>query len=273
MSSGEGEPAGASALRGLRLAMSLLTIVPAGRVSVDRRAAGVAMLVAPVIGAVLGASAGALTWAGGECGVGPLVAAVGAVALLAAWTRGLHLDGLADTADALGSQAATPGRSGRERALAVMKAPDIGPFGVVTLILVLLGQIAAVASLIAHSPDHHLIVLLALAGAIGRLPLAWACRTGARAARPDGLGALVAGSVPLAAAGVLTAALLGGAALAGAATDVGVGRAVLAVLLAAGVAALLLRRARLRFGGITGDVLGALVETATTVALVVLATT
>ncbi|MGQ0631095.1 MAG: adenosylcobinamide-GDP ribazoletransferase [Sporichthyaceae bacterium] len=253
--------------------MSLLTIVPVRSVAVDRRTAGVAMLAAPVIGAGLGAAAGALAWVAGVGGVGPPVAAVLSIGVFATLTRGLHLDGLADTADALGSGTATAGASGRERALAVMKAPDIGPFGVVTLTLVLLAQVASVASLIAHSPDHHLVAVLALAGAIGRLPLAWACRAGARAARPQGLGAVVAGSVARSAAGLLTVALLVSAALVGAATDIGVTRALLAVLLALGGAAVLLRRCRERFGGITGDVLGALVETATTVALVVLATT
>jgi adenosylcobinamide-GDP ribazoletransferase len=51
------------------------------------------------------------------------------------------------------------------------------------------------------------------------------------------------------------------------------GRSLLAALLAAAAAEVLLRRCRSRFGGVTGDVLGALVETATTVTLVVLSTT
>ena len=55
-------------------------------------------------------------------------------------TRGLHLDGLADTADGLGS--AKPAAD----ALRIMKASDIGPFGVVTLVLALLGQVLLLAS-------------------------------------------------------------------------------------------------------------------------------
>ncbi|GAA3105764.1 hypothetical protein GCM10020254_59560 [Streptomyces goshikiensis] len=67
------------------------------------------------------------------------------VAVPAALTRGLHLDGLADTADGLGS--AKPA----EDALRIMKQSDIGPFGVVTLLLVLLIQAAALADVYADS--------------------------------------------------------------------------------------------------------------------------
>ena len=62
-----------------------------------------------------------------------------AVAALALLTRGLHLDGLADLADGLGS------RQPADAALAIMKRSDIGPFGVVTLVLTLLVQVAALA--------------------------------------------------------------------------------------------------------------------------------
>jgi adenosylcobinamide-GDP ribazoletransferase len=68
------------------------------------------------------------------------------------------------------------------------------------------------------------------------------------------------------AAGVLLITVIGWLA------DFGFGRSLLAGVLAMLAAELLLRRCRARFGGITGDVLGALVETATTVVLVVLST-
>ncbi len=96
-----------------------------------------AMLVAPVVGLLLGA----LAWTAGAAvtaaGGGSLLAAVTCLSVLAAATRGLHLDGLADLADGLGS--AQPA----EGALEVMHRPDIGPFGAVTLVLALLVQAAA----------------------------------------------------------------------------------------------------------------------------------
>ncbi|NEC37257.1 adenosylcobinamide-GDP ribazoletransferase, partial [Streptomyces rubrogriseus] len=72
-------------------------------------------------------------------GAGTLLAAVATAAVPAVLTRGLHLDGLADTADGLGS-----GKPA-EDALRIMKQSDIGPFGVLTLLFTLLAQVAALA--------------------------------------------------------------------------------------------------------------------------------
>lgn len=266
MSRGDPEWSEARAAAGLRLATGLLTVLPVGAVRPDRRTAAAAMLWAPLVGAALGTTAGTAAWVAAGAGVPPLVAGVLAVTVLAAATRGLHLDGLADTADALGS--------GRDpaRGLTVMKAPDIGPFGVVTLVLVLLAQAGAVAGLLGPDHDHRAVAALALAGGASRVPLPWACRATVPAARSDGLGALVAGTVPGPAAVAWAAAAVSAAALTGWWADLGAGRAALAVALGLLAAGALLRRCRARFGGITGDVLGALVETAATVALVVLAT-
>jgi adenosylcobinamide-GDP ribazoletransferase len=86
------------------------------------------------------------------------------------------------------------------------------------------------------------------------------------------LGALVAGTVdPMAAAAVMALVVLGQTMVGGLA-GLGVGRSALAALLAWAAAELLLRRSVARFGGITGDVLGALVEVGATVVLVVLST-
>ncbi|SDR07663.1 cobalamin-5'-phosphate synthase [Thermostaphylospora chromogena] len=247
-----------SASDGLRLAVSLLSVVPAHPRRVDRRTAGLAMILAPVVGAGLGLAAAAVMagtrWLG-EAGPLPAVLAVAALALL---TRGLHLDGLADLADGLGSGKPASG------ALEVMRRSDIGPFGVVTLVFTVLVQVAALTS--AGTP-----LALVTACATGRLALTWACREGVPAARPDGLGATVAGTVRRGAALAVTALVLVAAALGGLAEPRLA--AVLPAAVLAGLAAAwgVRRHAVRRLGGVTGDVLGALVEISVTAALLVCA--
>ena len=103
------------------------------------------------------------------------------------------------------------------------------------------------------------------AWAAGRLAITVACRRGVPAARPDGLGALVAGTVPRPAAVAIAAIVVVAAA---AATPDRPWQGPAAVVASLAVVVLLVRHAVRRFGGITGDVLGAAVEVATTVALV-----
>jgi adenosylcobinamide-GDP ribazoletransferase len=247
-------------LDGPRLAVTLLTAIPlpADRRggAPSRRTAAAAMAWAPAVGLLLGAASAAVLELAARWGhAGPLLAAVLAVATLAAGSRALHLDGLADLADGLGS------RRPAEAALAIMKRSDIGPFGVVTLVLTLGIQVAALAQAQALGRGAPAVIAAAVTG---RLALPWACRRGVPAARGTGLGALVAGTVSPAISVLLTAAVLAGAFAFG---------ILLMIAVAAGLAASLALAALAvrRLGGITGDVLGALVEVATAVCLLVTA--
>ena len=157
---------------------------------------------APAVGLLLGGIAAAvLVVADHPLGAGPLTAAGLAVAALALLTRGLHLDGLADLADGLGS--------GQPAAIAldIMRRSDIGPFGIVTLVLTLVIQVGALAHAEAAGDGRGPAALIA-AVVTGRLALTWACRRGVAAARREGLGALVAGTVrPAVAVGITLAVL------------------------------------------------------------------
>ncbi|MCB5182097.1 adenosylcobinamide-GDP ribazoletransferase, partial [Streptomyces antimicrobicus] len=145
----EPAPAGRASLAdGLRFAFGTLTVLPVRLTRWDRPAARAGMLCAPVAGLVVGLAAAALGTALLLLDAGPLLAAVATVCVPAALTRGLHLDGLADTADGLGS-----GKPA-EAALRIMKQSDIGPFGVLVLLLALLLQVAALADRYAAGAAH-----------------------------------------------------------------------------------------------------------------------
>ncbi|MFF5702791.1 adenosylcobinamide-GDP ribazoletransferase [Streptomyces sp. NPDC012794] len=250
---------------GLRFALGTLTVLPARVTRWDRPAARTGMACAPLAGLAVGLLAAVPGTLLLLLGGGPLLAAAVTVAVPAALTRGLHLDGLADTADGLGS--AKPA----EDALRIMKQSDIGPFGVISLLVVFLVQVAALANAYADSWIRGALAAV-LAAVAARLAMTLASRGGVPAARPEGLGAAVAGVVPHRTAAGVAAAVVVAAALAalpaGPPAAAQHAAAVLAALLAA---ELLLRRCVSRFGGVTGDVFGALCEVAATTALVALA--
>jgi adenosylcobinamide-GDP ribazoletransferase len=255
-------------LNGLRLALTTYTIVRLSPVPVTRRNAAAAMLWGPAVGAFLGVFV-ALVLAAAREATGhlhpPVLEPALAVATLAWLTRGLHLDGLADTADGLGS-----GRPAAE-AIAVMRQSDIGPFGVVTVMCTLLIQYGSIMACVIHGNGSVSVVA---AVATGRLAATWACRVGIPAASPTGLGATVAGTVRrsgalLVTVGTVIAVGLGAGVLDDDASVASAVRSVGAVWMALLVALLVRRRCVRRLGGISGDVLGALVEIATTVTLLV----
>ena len=252
---------------GVRLAVGTLTRLPVTppRI-VDRRVARVAMLLAPAVGAVLGLLVGAAAQAVVDhTRAAPLLAAALAVGAVAYLTRALHLDGLADTADALGSGRPAP------QALEIARRSDIGPFGVVAVVLVLLVQAAALSQALGSG---HAALAVAVAVGSGRLAITLSCTRGIPAARADGLGAAVAQSVPRLALVIVTVGWFAACAVGALAAGTGARGALVAMAAAAAAllaATALLRTALRRLGGITGDVLGAVCETGTTAALVVLA--
>lgn len=239
------------AVRGAAAAVSFLTCVPVGRaVALDADDVGRGAPLFPLVGAGIGCVVGIVA-AGANGVLPPLAAAAVAIVVEAVLTGAIHLDALADTADALGART-------RERALEVMRDPAIGSFGALALALAVLVKTAAVASLLA---GEDVVFALAAAFALGRaapLVLGWALpyarsSGGGGRALTDGMtgrrllvGLLLACGVALAALRGDAAAVLAGAGLAVAVVGLG---------------------ARRRFGGATGDVLGAATETATALAL------
>jgi adenosylcobinamide-GDP ribazoletransferase len=232
----------------VKLALSWLTVLPLRVDDVDRKAAGRAITWTPVVGLLLGAFVVGVLELFAISDISALVAGFLVVGVVALSTRGMHLDGLADVADGLGCYGPP------ERALKVMKDGGAGPFGVVTLVVVLGAQAAAL-------PHAHWGVVV-LAFATSRAAFGICCMRGVPAARPEGLGALVAGTQhPLVVIGTWVV-------LAAAAVSLG-WRAVVAVVVAGALVWSLVKHTGKRFGGVTGDVLGAAAEIALLAVLVI----
>lgn len=234
-------------VRAAAAAVAFLTRVPVGRV-VELDATDVARGAAlfPLVGAGIGAVVGALA----DALAGPLsapLAAVLAVAAGAALTGALHLDGLADAADALGA-------STREQALEIMRDHRIGVYGALALVFDVAVKITAVAVLASRGDALRYC----------------ACATCVARAVPVVLGvalpyARTAGTAGfVAAAGLLGTAITVATAAAASILLHAWPLALVAVAAVVLLAPLLLRR----LGGVTGDVLGAAAELTEAAALV-----
>ncbi|HAN70365.1 MAG TPA: adenosylcobinamide-GDP ribazoletransferase [Actinobacteria bacterium] len=253
---------------GWRLAIGTFTRIPVPPpATVGRESARAAMLLGPAVMIVptliIGVLAQILVTMTDTPG---LLGGALAIGMLAWLTRALHLDGLADTADALGS-----GRPATQ-ALEIARRSDIGPFGVVVLVLTLVIQVIALGDLLDRGAGAGAVVIAVVTG---RLAMMISCTPAFPAARPDGLGATVAGAVPTWAAWLTTLGwtlLFAGAvgrahgSPAALATTVSIIGGIL-------VGVVLARIARRRLGGITGDTLGASGELAMTTVLVLLVMT
>ncbi|HTS54272.1 MAG TPA: adenosylcobinamide-GDP ribazoletransferase [Burkholderiales bacterium] len=234
-------------LRPLLVALQFLTRLPVSAVQRSDRDTGRSMLFYPLVGLLLGLLLAVVSalMRGAAPGV---IAAV----LLALWvfaTGALHLDGLADSADAW-----IGGLRDRQRTLDIMQDPHCGPVAIVVVVVILIAKFAALEALVAKDA----LVMVATAPVLGRtvLPLLFVTTP---YVRPGGIGSVLAEHLPRKAATVVVI----GAALAA-------GMASVWMLVAAALVFVLARAAMLRrIGGTTGDTAGAmleLVETGTLVA-------
>lgn len=203
---------------------------------------GNSLLFYPLVGFIIGLILIGLGWL--LSGSPPLVTAALLVTTWVLITGGLHLDGLADSADAW-----IGGMGDRTKTLAIMKDPNCGPAGVVAIVLILLLKFVALYSLVIA--NEWITMLLAIILARTLLPLLFLTTPYVRS---NGLGASLAVYQPRQWSIFVVVATF---ALMFLLTDI----QYLLLSLTAVVTFLLLRHLMLhRIAGTTGDTAGALVE-------------
>lgn len=239
-------------MKALLAALGLFTVLPVRTLpAIDREIARRAMLALPWVGLLLGGLAGLAPLLTDQVGSSGLLGGALALALLAAGTGALHLDGLADTADGLGS------RKPAEEALAIMRRSDVGPMGAVTCMLVLLLGVTALGSL----DGRTAWAAVAMGAFLGRAVVVQATVPSA-SARVSGFGALFIGvTSPVAAGFTVVVAVLGAAGLGVVASGLtGAIWFTLGAAAAVAVGWVWARYLARRFGGLTGDTFGSLIE-------------
>ncbi len=235
--------------RGLAGAVAFLTRVPVGRwIAFDGADVARGGMFFPLVGAGIGAAVGGIA-DGLDGSLTSVLAATIGVAVGAVLTGALHVDALADTADALGAWT-------RERALEIMRDHAIGAYGAVALALALLAKVAAIAALATGGHALRFAVCAAAAGRVVPVALS-AALPYARAG--EGLGRVLAG-------GSWARVVVAAAIAAGFCVWL---HALVLLAAAAGVAIVVGIGAQRWLGGVTGDVLGASAELAELAALVV----
>ncbi len=240
-------------IRAFALALQLLTRLPVPSLTTppQPQELGRSVLFFPVVGLLIGGLLAGMHTVLPQVDPGVLAAL-----MLMVWvglTGGLHLDGLADTADAW-----IGGQGDRERTLAIMKDPRSGPLAIVVVVLLLLTKFAALQALLVGEAFWWLLLVPVL----GRTVMVVVLMT-TPYVRPGGLGSPYAHYLPRWRCGglallvaVVTVVLLGES-----------GGVLLGVL---GIGFLGLRRSMMnRLGGTTGDTLGAVCELMEMVALLI----
>jgi adenosylcobinamide-GDP ribazoletransferase len=244
-------------LRALRVAVQFLTIIPvpprfSGGEATEADVAA-ARYAFPVVGLGIGVALAGLSGALSYGHAAPLLASFVLVAAWAGITGGLHLDGLADSSDGLFLF------GDADRRLNAMRDPHVGSFGLLAIVLTVMGKFAALAPLVGR---RRALALLG-AAAVSRTLILVAAGL-APYARRQGTGqTVIEATTVIDSLWSVVGALGLGALLAGEAGLIASAAALL-------VAWSLTHLANQRLGGVTGDILGAVVELGELVYLVVL---
>lgn len=177
---------GPAVIEGVTTALNWLSILPIrGATAFDRITGARVMASIPVVGVVFGLFTAALLALLDLLGVTALLSAVLVVIMWELLNRMMHLDGLADVSDALGSYAKP------ERAREILDDPHTGLIGFSAALFSILVQISASASLITSNAAW----MVCFVPAVSRLGGQVLARAGRTALSPTGFGAMLIGTV------------------------------------------------------------------------------
>ncbi|OPX99008.1 MAG: Cobalamin synthase [Syntrophorhabdus sp. PtaB.Bin047] len=262
-------------MKRILIAFQFLTIIPiriGGRLSEDDLSLSAVFF--PLVGFVQGVVLATAAFFSLKI-FSPAVTSLLVMAVYLVSNGAFHQDGLSDTVDALSVKSTGDTERDREKRLAVMRDPTAGPVGVVAIMAALLFKYVLICEVI-RTVEHSLLnpaVLLMPAVAAWSMTM---MMPGAKSARNDGLGRIFLGRVHarhacLATIFLICLALIG-CLISGYPQHDSSGRYFL-FFFAASVAALcgawvVRRLCTVRFGGLTGDNLGAMHEVAETVLLI-----
>jgi adenosylcobinamide-GDP ribazoletransferase len=228
-------------------ATRFLTRIPVRGLVFQERKLNQAMGAFPLVGLLVGLFSAIVLLAAYGMGLSPLAAAAIAVGCHVLLTGGLHEDGLADTADGLW------GGDSPQRRLAIMQDSNTGTYGVLALLVAVILKCALIAEIMTVSMAGA-VASLAAAGAVSRHAIV-ALMSSSELARNDGL-AFSAGK-PTSDARRMSLFIAVAVAVVALWWAQGILAVILSLLLAQGAVTGVVRLARYKIGGHTGDVCGA----------------
>lgn len=232
-------------------AVQFLTVVPVRlKAKPGNAQLGRSLLFYPLVGALLGAWPALIAALCAD--LPPLVTAALLLAALSIASGGLHLDGLADSCDALA------GGGDRARALAIMRDPRCGALGGAAVAVILIAKFAAFTALAPAIVNGAAIAFIAACAASRATVIALYATT--PYVRAAGAGSALAAHLPRTAGTAVLAATAIAIAAACALSRPGPGGAAILLATAAAAFAVCRRLMVARIGGATGDTTGATVE-------------
>ena len=235
-------------LKTIAVAFSMFTAIPMPQFQWEKENTRYMLIALPLVGVVCGVCVGAWSILVGYMGYNTFLYGVGVCMIPIIITGGIHLDGYCDTADAISSH------GDREKKLEILSDPHIGAFGVLALLCYILIYIAIATQIVITAQT---IVAMGLMFILSRSITARAVAT-IPCTKNTGLAHMFASMAEKKQVKtVLTACIIAIFTILIALSW----RQGILMVIASGITYLLWQRKAIKhFGGITGDVVGSLLQ-------------